>query len=255
MELELTRLDLSGKTALVTGGNRGIGLAVVRALANAGAAVTFTARSRSNADAAMLELKGLDGVSPAICDVTDRAGMDALLAPGFDILINNAGVIGPIGRITDVSADDWAHNISVNLVAAFQVTQTALRGMLVRGGGTIVNLSSGAAHRPMEGWSAYCAGKAGLAMLTRSIHEEYGTAGIRVFGFAPGVVDTEMQGKIRASGINPVSQLARESLASPDEPARGIAWLCTPAANEWLGQELDVRKPEFRLAAGLSVLA
>lgn len=251
----MTRLELTGKTALVTGGNRGIGLATVRALAASGAEVTFTARSQANADTAMVALAGLARVRPYVCDVADRAGVDLLMQPGFDILINNAGVIGPIGRITDVSVDDWAHNIAVNLVAAFHVSQLGLRGMLARGGGTIVNLSSGAAHRPMEGWSAYCAGKAGLAMLTRSIHEEFGTQGIRVFGFAPGVVDTDMQGTIRASGINPVSQLPRESLAPADEPARGIAWLCSRGADTWAGMELDVRKDDFRRAAGLPVLA
>jgi NAD(P)-dependent dehydrogenase (short-subunit alcohol dehydrogenase family) len=123
--------------------------------------------------------------------------------------------------------------------------------MVAQGGGTIVNISSGAAHRPQEGWSAYCAGKAGLAMLTRSIHLEYGTQGIRIFGFAPGVVDTDMQVAIRASGINPVSKLPRESLAPASEPARAIAWLCTPAADALAGQELDVRNPDLRAAVGL----
>ena len=145
-------------------------------------------------------------------------------------------------------------NIETNLIAAFQATQTAMRHMVAKGGGTIVNLSSGAAHRPMEGWSAYCAGKAGLAMLTRAIHEEYAAQGIRVFGFAPGVVDTDMQGSIRASGINPVSKIPRENLAPADEPARAIAWLCTQAADALAGQELDVRNPDLRASVGLRSL-
>lgn len=250
----MTPLDLKGRSALVTGGNRGIGLAVVRHLAQAGARVTFTARTQANIDAAMREFGGLpaEGV---IRDATDLGGMAALLAPGFDILVNNAGVIGPIGRITDVATDEWARNIETNLVGAFHAIRVALPAMLARGGGTIVNLSSGAAHRPMEGWSAYCAGKAGLAMVTRSIHLEYGAQGIRVFGFAPGVVDTDMQGAIRASGINPVSQLPRASLAPPDEPGWAIAWLCTQAADPMAGQELDIRNEEFRRAAGLEVRA
>jgi NAD(P)-dependent dehydrogenase (short-subunit alcohol dehydrogenase family) len=247
-------LDLRGKTALVTGGNRGIGLAVVEALAKAGAAVTFTARSAANVQSAMAALSALSAAGH-VCDVTDRAGMDGLLSRGFDILVNNAGVIGPIGRMLDIPAEDWARNIETNLVAAFHATQGALRGMVAKGGGTIVNLSSGAAHRPMEGWSAYCAGKAGLAMLTRSVHLEYGGAGVRVFGFAPGVVDTDMQGAIRASGINPVSQLKREMLAPAAVPAYAIAWLCTPEADGMAGQELDVRHEDFRRACGLPVPA
>ncbi|MFP5478630.1 MAG: SDR family NAD(P)-dependent oxidoreductase [Alphaproteobacteria bacterium] len=247
-------MTLSGKTALVTGGNRGIGLATVRALAQAGATVHFTARSAANLAAAQREL-GPVVATGHVADMTDRIALTTLFDQPFDILVNNAGIIGPIGRILDVQVEDWAKNIDTNLTAAFHATQLALRHMVAKGGGTIVNLSSGAAHRPQEGWSAYCAGKAGLAMLTRSVHLEYGAQGIRVFGFAPGVVDTDMQGTIRASGINPVSQLPRASLAPADEPARAIAWLCTPAADPLAGSELDVRNPDLRAAAGLPPLA
>jgi NAD(P)-dependent dehydrogenase (short-subunit alcohol dehydrogenase family) len=249
----MRRVNLAGKTAVVTGGNRGIGLAIVRRLAEAGARVRFTARDAARAEAAMAELAGLDGASPVVCDVTDRRAMAELLAEPVDILINNAGVIGPIGRIADVDAQDWARNIGTNLVAAFHATQLALRGMQHLGGGTIVHLSSGAAFRPQEGWSAYCAGKAGLAMLTRSVHLEYGGAGIRVFGLAPGVVDTGMQGEIRASGINPVSQIPRAALASTDEASYCAIWLCTAEAAPFIGQEVDVRSDVFRRAAGLAV--
>jgi NAD(P)-dependent dehydrogenase (short-subunit alcohol dehydrogenase family) len=249
MEVPMT---LTGKTALVTGGNRGIGLATVRALALAGANVHFTARSAANIAAAQRELGDIPATGHHV-NMTDRLAMTTLFETPFDILINNAGIIGPIGRILDVSIEDWARNIDTNLTAAFHASQLALAHM-TRTGGTIVNLSSGAAHRPQEGWSAYCAGKAGLAMLTRSVHMEYGPQ-VRVFGFAPGVVDTDMQGTIRASGINPVSQLPRGSLAPAHEPAQIIAWLCTPAAAPLAGQELDARNPELRAAAGLPPLA
>jgi NAD(P)-dependent dehydrogenase (short-subunit alcohol dehydrogenase family) len=87
------------------------------------------------------------------------------------------------------------------------------------------------------------------------VHLEYGPGGVRVFGFAPGVVDTDMQGSIRASRMNPVSQIPRETLAPADVPAHAIAWLCTPAADVYAGQEVDVRNPEFRAACGLPVPA
>jgi NAD(P)-dependent dehydrogenase (short-subunit alcohol dehydrogenase family) len=244
---------LSGKTALVTGGNRGIGLATVRALSEAGAQVHFTARSPASLAEAQAALG--DQATGHLADLTDRAAMATLLAHPYDILVNNAAIIGPIGRILDIDAGDWARNIDTNLSATLHATQLALRHMVARGHGTIINLSSGAAHRPQEGWSAYCAGKAALAMLTRSIHLEYGPEGIRVFGFAPGVVDTDMQVTIRASGINPVSQLPRASLAPAHQPARAIAWLCTPGADPLAGQELDVRAPDLRAAAGLPPLA
>lgn len=246
-------MKLDGKTALVTGGNRGIGLATVRALANAGADVHFTARSAPNLAAATRALGDIPATGHH-ANMTDRIAMATVLDRGFDILVNNAAVIGPIGRILDISAEDWAANIGINLTAAFHATQLALAAMVAKGGGTIINISSGAAHRPQEGWSAYCAGKAGLAMLTRSIHMEYAGQGIRVFGFAPGVVDTDMQGAIRASGINPVSRLPRESLAPAEEPAQAITWLCTAAADTLAGQELDIRAPDLRAAAGLPPL-
>jgi NAD(P)-dependent dehydrogenase (short-subunit alcohol dehydrogenase family) len=105
---------------------------------------------------------------------------------GLDILVNNAGVIEPISDIAASDPAAWARNISVNLVGAYNAVRAVLPGMLAGGaGGTIVNVSSGAAFRPLEGWSAYCSGKAGLAMLTRAVALETAGRGVRVFGFAP----------------------------------------------------------------------
>ncbi len=245
-------LPLGGQTALVTGGARGIGLATVAALQALGARVSYTARTAESLAEARAAAPGATGV---LCDITDRAALAAVLAPGFDILVNNAAVVTPIGRILDLDPAAFAASLEVNLTAQFDAIRLALPAMLARGRGSIVNISSGAAHRPQEGWAAYCAGKAGLAMLTKSVHLEYGAQGIRVFGLAPGVVDTGMQGQIRASGINPVSQLKRSDLAPPDQPARAIAWLCTPAADGLAGQELDIRTPSLREAAGLPALS
>lgn len=244
---------LNGQTALVTGGARGIGLATARALAALGATVTFTARTAQSLAAAESALDG--AATGALCDITDRAALAHLMSAGFDILINNAATVAPIGRITDLDPQAFSASIETNLVAQFDAIRLCLPVMLARGRGTIVNVSSGAAHRPQEGWSAYCAGKAGLAMLTKSVHLEYGDLGIRCFGMAPGVVDTDMQGAIRASGINPVSKLPRESLAPADQPGRALAWLCTTAADPLIGQELDIRDAGLRTAAGLPPLA
>ncbi len=245
---------LQGRRALVTGGSRGIGLAVVEALATHGADVVFTARGANGVAAAMAALPSGATVRGVVCDVTDRAGMAALLAEPVDILVNNAGVIQPIGRLAEVDIQDWAENLRVNVVAAVSVIQLALPGLVARRG-TVINLSSGAAHRPMEGWSAYCAGKAALAMVTRCLHLEHGGEGLRAFGFAPGLIDTDMQGEIRQSGINPVSALPRSALRPAAEPGRAIAWLCTPDADDLVGQELDIRTPEIRSRSGLEPLA
>ena len=170
------------------------------------------------------------------------------------ILVNNAGQIAPIGRLVDIEPHEWAAVINVNLVGAATAARAVLLHMLKEGRGTIVNISSGAAHRAMEGWSAYCASKAGLAMLTKSLALEYGPVGIRVFGFAPGIVDTEMQASIRASGIGSIAKLPRNMLASPSEPAAAIAFLCSSDGASLAGQELDIRNADFRAAAGLKPL-
>lgn len=244
---------LQGQRALVTGGSRGIGLAIVGALAGAGAEVTYTARTRSGIDAARAGLPEGARARGVVCDVADAEGMATLLAEPVDILVNNAGVIGPIGHLGAVELEDWARNIGVNLLSAVRAIRLALPGLVARRG-AVVNLSSGAAHTAMEGWSAYCAGKAALAMVTRCLHVEYGAKGLRAFGFAPGLVDTDMQAAIRQSGINPVSAIPRESLRPASEPGRAVAWLCSGAAADLAGGEIDIRAADFRSRAGLEPL-
>lgn len=181
-------------------------------------------------------------------------GTRPLLPQAFvavDVLVNNAGVIGPIGMLEGCDPNSWAHNLLVNLVGVFNCCRAALPYFQRAGEGVIVNLSSGAAHRPLEGWSVYCASKAGVAMLTRSIALEAGGAGVRAYGLQPGVVDTDMQGEIRASGTNEVSRIARERLANPSEPARVVAWLCTEGAADLAGNELSINDPELRRRVGL----
>src|SRR5262249_40165607 len=154
-----------------------------------------------------------------------------------DALINNAGVIEPIATVADSDPAAWARNIEINLIGAYNPVRALLPRMIKAGGGTIVNVSSGAAVRPLEGWSAYCAAKAGLAMLTRSIALENASDGIRVFGFQPGTTDTDMQVTIRASGVNMISQIPRANLTPVAHPAAAIVYLCTPEADDLVGQE------------------
>lgn len=245
-------------TVLVTGANRGIGLELTRQYAARGAQVIATARDPAHADA----LKALAADNPRVSieqlDVGDLAQIRALAAKyaktPIDILINNAGVIDPIARIAEADPEAWARTVAVNLVGAFRMAREVLPAMLAGGGGTIVAIGSGAALRPMEGWSAYCASKAGLLMLARSLDHEYRDHGIRSLAFAPGIVDTGMQGEIRASGLNPVSRLPRTALAPADDPARALVWLCGPGADAHLGAQADIRDPALRAAAGLAPL-
>lgn len=253
--------ELDGKVVVVTGASRGIGAAAARALAAEGGAVALLARSAAACEELAAEIEGAGGRALAVgCDVADGRSIAAAVRAvreglgRADALVNNAGTVEPIGKLGDCDPAAWMRSLEVNLGGPVRLLHALLPDLLA-GGGTVVNLSSGAAHRPLEGWSAYCAGKAALAMLTRSLHLEYGHEGLRVFGFGPGVVDTEMQVLIRASGVNEVSRLPRASLAPAERPGRVIAWLCGPEADDLAGQELSIRDEALQRRAGLEPAA
>jgi len=241
-------MSLQGKIALVTGASRGLGEGAARALAKAGAKVMLVARDGTLTQKVAREIGG----EALACDVSDYAAVAEAVAAtrkrlgGLDILVNNAGVIEPIADLAASDPAVWARNIQINLVGAYYAVRAVLDGMMTAGGGTIINVSSGAAYRPLEGWSAYCASKAGLAMMTRSIALETKGRGIRIFGFSPGTIDTDMQVKIRASGMNMVSQIPRANLSPVEHAVRGLVYLCDGAADDLTGQDVSMRDEAFR---------
>ena len=245
---------MQGKIVAITGASRGIGAASARAFADAGARVVLLARSEAAITALADEIGR--GALAIACDVGDEVSVTAAMARivaecgGLDVLIGNAGVIDPIGRICDVSAEEWSRAIDINLKGIFYGMRAAIPVMRARGG-TIITVSSGAAHNPLEGWSSYCASKAGAAMLTRAAHLEEGGNGLRIMGMSPGTVATEMQVKIKASGINPVSALDPSVHIPADWPAQVMLWMCGPGGDAWLGQEVSLRDEAVRRAAGL----
>jgi len=247
---------LEGKVAAITGASRGIGAAAARAFAAAGARVALLARGRGEIEALAAEIG--PGTAMAVpCDVArpdEMAGaLEAVGARfgGLDVLVNNAGVIEPISALAEADPAAWGAAVDINLKGVFHGMHAAVPMMLARGGGTVLTVSSGAAHGPVEGWSHYCAAKAGAAMLTRCLDTEYRGRGIRAIGLSPGTVATRMQREIRASGINPVSRLAWSDHVPPEWPARALVWMCTPAADPWLGGEIALRDPEIRRTLGL----
>jgi len=251
--------NLTGNVVIVTGASRGIGAAAATALGKAGATLVLAARSAAQVEAVAQGVVRAGGKAAAMaCDVADWNAVQRLVADTrqrfgkIDALINNAGVLEPIARIADSDPADWARNVQINLVGAYHAVRAVLPPMLAGGGGTIVNVSSGAAHNPLEGWSAYCSAKAGLAMLTRAIAHEHAAQGIRVFGFQPGTTDTDMQVLIRASGVNPVSRIPRANLTPVAHPAVAIVYLLTAAADDLAGQEFSLRDEAFRSRLNLT---
>lgn len=241
-------MALSGKTVLITGASRGIGAATARAFAAEGAAVVAMARSAGAITELAAEITAAGGQAIAQTgDVSAYADMEAAVAAAeaafgpVDILINNAGILEPIGHLADLDPAAWKQVIDINVTGVFNGMRAVLPGMIARGQGTIITLGSGAAHGPLEGWSHYCASKAAALMLTRAGDAETAAAGIVNINLSPGTVATQMQVDIKASGINPVSALDPSVHIPAEWPARAMVWLSGPDGARFAGQEVSLR--------------
>lgn len=249
---------LDGKTAIVTGASRGIGAAAARQLAADGVSVLLAARTSSEIEDVAQDIRNHGGTAQTVtCDVSSYPQVAAMVARckqdfgRVDILVNNAGLIDPIARLGDADPDEWAKVADVNYKGVFFGLRAALPEMAAQGSGTIINISSGAAYGPMEGWSHYCSSKAAAAMLTRCADKEYADKGIRVVGLSPGTVATDMQVSIKTSGINPVSQLDPSVHIPADWVGKAIVWLCADGADEFAGQDFSLKSDEGRARVGL----
>lgn len=246
-------ITLSGKTAVITGASRGIGAAATKRLAAAGAKVVLLARSAGDIESIAKTLG--DNALAIVCDVSvwsdvDKAILQAKQHFGsIDFLINNAGVIDPVARIEDADPEAWSQVVDVNLKGPFYAVRAALPHMKDNGG-VIVNVSSGAASNALEGWSHYCATKAGLLSLTKCVHKECASDGIRCVGISPGTVATDMQKVISSSEINPVSQMDWSQHISAEIVGEAITWLCTDTAREYDGTDFSLKTKEGQAALG-----
>lgn len=249
-------MDMQDKVVLITGASRGIGAASARVFAQQGAKVALVARSRAEIDALAAEIGPRAIAIP--CDVSIYDDVVAAITQAevafgpLDVFIGNAGLLDPISHLADADPDAWGKTIDVNLKGVFNGMRAAMPDMIKRGQGTIITISSGAAHGPVEAWSSYCASKAGAYMLTRCADKEAREKGLRILGLSPGTVATDMQRDIKASGINPVSQLAWEDHIPPEWPARTLVWMCSADADEFLGDDVSLRDEGIRKRVGLT---
>ena len=245
--------EFKGKTVLITGASRGIGEMAAREFAQAGANVVLMARSGQRIQAIASESGGASVVGDvAVYADVERAVQTAVETfGGLDILINNAGVIEPVADLAESDPEAWGAVIDVNLKGPYYGMRAAAPAMMAHGGGTVITISSGAAHNALVGWSHYCSSKAGAAMLTRCGDREMQDKGMRIMGLSPGTVATQMQREIKASGVGPVAQLEWEDHIPPEWVAKCLLWMSGPAGDKLCGQEVSLRDENVRREVGL----
>ena len=237
-------IDLSGRTALVTGSTRGIGRAIAEALAGAGARVAVVGRDAGRAEEVASAI-GRDAAGFA-CDVTDSASVTALVenvekAFGqIDILVNNAGLTRDniLFRLKD---EDWDTVLDANLRGAFVAIRAASRGMMKRRWGRIINIASVVGIIGNKGQSNYAASKAGLIGLTKSVAKELASRNILINAVAPGFIETDMTAAMTAEARATLSgQIPLERLGNPNDIAAIVAFLASDFASYITGQVLVV---------------
>lgn len=221
-------MELRGKTALVTGGTSGIGRVTARLLARAGAEVVITGRDRQRGENAVAE-DGLARFVPADLSELDSVAELGRRSGPVDILVNNAGAF-PTSLTVDQSVADYERIFDTNVRGAYFLVAALVPHMLEKGEGSIVNVTSLAAHRGFPGASVYSASKAALAALTRTWATEFAEGGVRVNSVAPGPTRTE--GVLADGGNEGIAKdLGLARTAGPTEIAEAICFLVSPRAS------------------------
>ena len=240
----MVKVDLSGKVALVTGGSRGIGLAIAQALAGAGAKVAVCARDGAKAQAAAQELPG--GARGYACDVgvavqaeQTIAAVEKDLGP-VDVLVNNAGVVRD-NLLLRMKEEDWDAVLATNLTGAFLMTKLATRGMIKRRWGRVINITSVVGLMGNAGQANYAASKAGLIGFGKAVARELASRNVLVNAVAPGYIETEMTAQLTAEqqtallGAIPLARLGRSA-----DVAGAVLFLASEFASYITGQVLVV---------------
>jgi NAD(P)-dependent dehydrogenase (short-subunit alcohol dehydrogenase family) len=246
-------MRLAGKTALVTGGARGLGEAIVRALAAEGAAVMFVDLLVAGGEALAADLADQGArVRFRATDITRMdevraavAACEAELGP-LTTLVNNAAIALPPTRVTEMAEADFQRVQDVNVTAVWRFCAATFAGMADRGGGSVINLSSVHQSHSLDGWSAYAASKGAIISLTRQLAVEWGAANIRVNSISPGAIDATMTRDIIAR--DPSGETGRkfrhmhalERLGRPEEVGATAVFLASDGAGFITGTDILV---------------
>ncbi|HYV86715.1 MAG TPA: 3-oxoacyl-[acyl-carrier-protein] reductase [Patescibacteria group bacterium] len=239
--------ELSGRVSLITGASRGIGRAIALELARRGSGLVLAARQGAALEEAAAECRaaGVE-VHALVIDVSEgasvKAGVErALAAAGrLDHLVNNAGVTGD-GLMMRMKREEWDRVLQTNLSGAFEVTRAVLPAMIRARYGRIVNISSVVGLMGNAGQTNYCAAKAGLIGLTKSLAREVASRQITVNAVAPGFIETDMTRAIAAPAREAmVGRIPLERLGTPDDVAAGVAFLLGPGGSYITGEVLNI---------------
>lgn len=251
----------NGQVAWVTGAGRGIGRAAAIALAEQGASIAIVSRTQSELDQTADEIKSRGGkVITSLLDVSNwdmvewtAKQIESSLGP-IDLLINNAGVLEPLGKLWETKPEEWTRLIDINVSGAYYCMRAALPGMVKRDRGVVVNLSSGAATFPAPNWTAYAASKAALDHLTRTLAVDLKGTAVRAYALHPGITETKMQDTLRGASSDQlppersqffIDEKSSGKVFDPSVPAHAIVWLCSPLCDLDNGAMIDLRsQPE-----------
>ncbi len=238
---------LTNKVAIVTGASSGIGRATALLFADQGAKVVIAARRRAELETLVAEIEDAGGTAAALAgDVREEAYSEALVAlamekfGGLDIAFNNAGSVGEMAPVSELSFQGWRDTIDTNLTSAYLGAKYQIPAMIERGGGSLIFTSTFVGHTVgMPGMTAYAASKAGLIGLTQVLAAEYGPKGVRVNALLPGAAETPAltattpEQRVFVEGLHALKRIAR-----PEEIARSALYLASDASSFTTGAAL-----------------
>lgn len=239
---------LTGKTAIITGGSRGIGRAIALVFAQEGANVAIVYAGNTAAAEATSKAIGEIGVQVMAiqCDITDGAAVDGMIAAvkerfgSIDILVNNAGITRD-GLLMRMKEADWQAVINTNLTGAFHCTKAVAKPMMKQRGGAIINISSVVGVTGNAGQANYAAAKAGIIGFTKAMAKELASRNIRINAVAPGYINTDMTADLpEGTKADMVKSIPLGRMAQPEEVAKAVLFLASDCASYVTGQVLHV---------------